>query len=138
MVALAIAEAHRRGVVHRDLKPSNIMADRQRLLVIVDFGLSLHSGWLDTERRGAVPLDGDGRITRVGSVLGTPAYMVPEQIYGMTGAVGPSCDIYCLGVILYELLTGHLPFEGPGIGGLGLIKVAEPPRPSVAAARSRA
>jgi serine/threonine protein kinase len=130
MLALAMEEAHSRGVVHRDLKPSNIMAERNRLVVIVDFGLSLRSGWLDPARREAVPVEGDGRITKAGSVLGTPAYMAPEQVYGDAAAIGPSCDIYSLGVILYELLTGHVPFEGPTSVVLGLIKVSEPARPS--------
>jgi serine/threonine protein kinase len=130
MLALAMEEAHSRGVVHRDLKPSNIMADPHRLLVIVDFGLSRRSGWLDPERQSTLPAVGDGRITKAGSVLGTPGYMAPEQVYGETGAIGPACDIYSLGVILYELLTGHLPFEGPTPVVLGLIKVSEPPRPS--------
>jgi WD40 repeat protein/serine/threonine protein kinase len=130
MVALAMEEAHHRGVVHCDLKPSNIMADRHRLLVIVDFGLSLRSGWLDKEHGAAVPLDGGSRITRAGSILGTPSYMAPEQVYGDAAAIGLGCDIYSLGVILYELLTGHLPFEGPTAVVLGLIRVSEPPRPS--------
>jgi Protein kinase domain len=130
MLALAMEEAHRRGVVHRDLKPSNIIGDRQRVLAIVDFGLSLRSGWLDLERKGAMPLEDGDRLTIAGAVLGTPAYMAPEQVSGVTEAMGPACDIYSLGVIMYELLTGRLPFEGPAAVVLGLIKVSEPLRPS--------
>ena len=130
MLALAMEEAHRRGVVHRDLKPSNIVTDKHRMLVIVDFGLSLRAGWSDLDSTREVPLDGDARITRAGSVLGTPGYMAPEQVTGETAAMGPACDIYSLGVIMYELLTGRLPFEGPPSLVIGLIKVSEPPRPS--------
>jgi serine/threonine protein kinase len=130
MLALAMEEAHGRGVVHRDLKPSNVMAERHRVVVIVDFGLSLRSGWHDVTRRGSLPFGGGERVTANGEVLGTPAYMPPEQVDGDTGAIGPRSDIYSLGVILYELLTGYLPFEGPEPLVLGLIKVSEPPRPS--------
>ena len=106
------------GVVHRDLKPSNIMVNARRDLIIMDFGLV----W----RIGAQ----DERLTRVGLVLGTPAYMSPEQICGRAEGLGPSCDIYSLGVILYELLTGCVPFEGPEAFVLGQIVFAEPAPPS--------
>lgn len=72
----------------------------------------------------------DERLTRVGLVLGTPAYMSPEQICGRAEGLGPSCDIYSLGVILYELLTGCVPFEGPEAFVLGQIVFAEPAPPS--------
>jgi eukaryotic-like serine/threonine-protein kinase len=117
-LALAMAEAHRRGIVHRDLKPANVMVDRKRELVILDFGLA---------RRADA---GDSRLTRAGSVLGTPAYMAPEQLTGEGGEPGPGCDIYALGVILYELLTGRCPFEGPPALVLGLIATTDPPPPS--------
>jgi serine/threonine protein kinase len=117
-LALALEEAHSQGVVHRDLKPSNIMVNARRDLIIMDFGLV----W----RIGAQ----DERLTRVGLVLGTPAYMSPEQICGRAEGLGPSCDIYSLGVILYELLTGCVPFEGPEAFVLGQIVFAEPAPPS--------
>ena len=117
-LALALEEAHSQGVVHRDLKPSNIMVNARRDLVIMDFGLV----W----RIGAQ----DERLTRVGLVLGTPAYMSPEQICGRAEGLGPCCDIYSLGVILYELLTGCVPFEGPEAFVLGQIVFAEPAPPS--------
>ena len=108
----------RAGVVHRDLKPSNIMVNARGDLVIMDFGLVWRMAGQDE------------RLTRVGLVLGTPAYMSPEQICGRAEGLGPCCDIYSLGVILYELLTGCVPFEGPEALVLGQIVFAEPAPPS--------
>ncbi len=117
-LALALEVAHRRGVVHRDLKPANIMASRSRELVIMDFGLARCED------------SGDARLTRTGVVMGTPAYMPPEQAAGELDAIGPRSDIYSLGVIMYELLTGRRPIKGPPSKVLGLIMVADPPRPT--------
>lgn len=100
-LALALAEAHARGVVHRDLKPSNIMIDNRREPIVMDFGLARRMEQSDV------------RLTNTGSLLGTPAYMAPEQVRGDVAAMGPSCDIYSLGGVLYELLTGRQPFTGP-------------------------
>ena len=117
-LALALHEAHSHGVVHRDLKPSNVMVSSRRNLIIMDFGLAWRIGLQDQ------------RLTRVGLVLGTPAYMPPEQVSGKVEALGPRCDIYSLGVIMYELLTGHVPFEGPDTFVLGHILFVEPAPPS--------
>ncbi|QEH32060.1 Serine/threonine-protein kinase PknB [Aquisphaera giovannonii] len=117
-LALALQEAHDRGVVHRDLKPSNVLIARRRELVVVDFGLA--------RREGA----GDARLTRSGMILGTPTYMAPEQVAGDVDAVGPRSDIYALGVILYELLTGRVPFDGPVTLVLAQVMVAQPEPPS--------
>jgi WD40 repeat protein len=100
-LALALAEAHRLGVIHRDLKPSNVMMTPKGEPVVMDFGLARRSG------------AEEARLTSDGSMLGTPAYMPPEQMTGDVNAMGPGCDVYSLGVILYELLTGALPFSGP-------------------------
>jgi serine/threonine protein kinase len=118
-LALALHEAHLKGVVHRDLKPSNIMVNSPREMIIMDFGLVWRIGGQNE------------RITRVGVVLGTPAYMSPEQVAGKAEAIGPGCDIYSLGVIMYELLTGSVPFAGPDAYVLGQICFVEPPPPSL-------
>ncbi len=117
-LAMALAEAHNRGVIHRDLKPSNVMVHPRRGVVVMDFGLA---------RRAFTE---DMRLTKTGSILGTPAYMSPEQVNGDVHAMGPGCDIYSLGVILYELLTGRLPFEGSMAAVLGQIMVKDPAPPT--------
>ena len=116
-LALALQEAHARGVIHRDLKPSNVMLNQQKAPVIMDFGLARR---IDKA---------DARLTASGALLGTPAYMAPEQVNGKTESVGPACDIYSLGVILYELLTGQLPFEGPVLAILAQKILTEDPEP---------
>ncbi|MEX0679638.1 MAG: tetratricopeptide repeat protein [Pirellulales bacterium] len=97
--AAALAHAHAQGVVHRDLKPSNVMLTSDGSPRVMDFGLSKR----DT---------GDVTVTIEGQVLGTPAYMSPEQACGQAHHVDGRGDIYGLGAILYELLTGELPFRG--------------------------
>src|SRR4029079_15997294 len=87
------------GPLPRDLKPSNILIDRQGRVRITDFGL-------------AKKITGDSDLTLTGQILGTPSYMPPEQALGKRSLVGAASDIYSLGAVLYELLTGRLPFRG--------------------------
>jgi serine/threonine protein kinase len=115
-LALALAEAHQRGIVHRDLKPSNVMINQRGEPVIMDFGLARR---LNQE---------ESRLTQQGDILGTPAYMSPEQIRGDPEALGPGCDVYGLGVILYELLAGQVPFRGSLTSVIARI-LTEQPRP---------
>lgn len=96
-ISEAIAYAHAQGVIHRDLKPANILIDASGDPKVTDFGLA---------RRVA----GDSGLTATGAVLGTPSYMSPEQASGRQSDVGPHSDVYSLGAILYELLTGRPPF----------------------------
>ena len=117
-LALAMAEAHRAGVIHRDLKPSNVMINRRGVPVIIDFGLARRI------RKN------DPRLTQSGMMLGTPAYMPPEQLQGQVAAMGPGCDIYSLGVIFYELLAGRRPFLGSVAEITGQILYATPQPPS--------
>src|SRR5262249_51623204 len=117
-VALALAEAHRRQIVHRDLKPANIMLTRAGTHIITAFGLPRR--W-DPK---------DVRWTQSGTIVGTPAYMAPEQAKGKFEEMGPSCDIYSLGVILYELLTRRLPFYGEALELLAKVLTDEPEPPS--------
>jgi len=114
-LALALQEAHEHGVVHRDLKPANVMIDKSREPVVMDFGLARQ---LESADRS--------RLTGVGVLMGSPAYMSPEQV-GTDPNIGPPSDIYSLGVILFELLTGRLPFEGSVVAIIGQIVSADSP-----------
>ena len=100
--------AHGRGIVHRDLKPSNMILveekDGAERLKVFDFGVAKILG------------DGDARVTSAGDSIGTPAYMSPEQARGDSSRVDHRCDIYTVGVILYEFLCGFLPYEGDAVG----------------------
>lgn len=116
-LALALSEAHRNGIVHRDLKPSNIMINQEMEPVVMDFGIA----HLDTN---------DGRLTDTGAIVGTPRYMSPEQVRGGEDSTETSCDIYSLGIILYELLTGRTPYEGTLLNLITMILTEEPTRPS--------
>jgi formylglycine-generating enzyme required for sulfatase activity/predicted Ser/Thr protein kinase len=118
-IAQALQEAHQHGIVHRDLKPANIMVDRQGEPVIMDFGLAQRA------RSGE-----EVRLTQTGVILGSPAYMSPEQVEGDPEKVGPAADQYGLGVILYELLTGQVPFTGSLASVLGQITTRQPAPPS--------
>jgi serine/threonine protein kinase len=114
-LALAMAESHAKGIIHRDLKPTNIMITPKKQAVIMDFGLARRTD------------EGEQHLTQSGLLLGTPAYMPPEQLNSDARAMGPATDIYALGVMLYELLAGRPPFQGPLGSLMSQIMTAPPP-----------
>lgn len=101
VIARALHHAHERGIVHRDIKPANILLEEGRNPRLSDFGIAQLG-------------EGDGDLTQTGQVVGTPAYMAPEQALGLPGTIGPQADVYALGAVLYHLVTGKLPFEKTG------------------------
>ncbi len=115
-LARAMHYAHEHGVVHRDLKPANVLLTQSGVPKITDFGL-------------AKRLESDSGQTRSGAILGTPSYMAPEQARGEIHAVGPLVDVYALGAVLYELLTGRPPFQGANASETIVQVTCEEPMP---------
>lgn len=101
-LARGVQHAHERGVVHRDLKPGNVLIHSDGTPKIADFGLAKHA-------------EANHAHTLTGAIIGSPTYMAPEQAAGNSADIGPATDIYALGVILYELLTGKPPFKGDSV-----------------------
>jgi len=99
-ICSALTSAHRIGIIHRDLKPANVLLDEDGNSYLVDFGIAKNLGNPDNENQ-----------TQVDAMIGSPQYMSPEQIQSLS--VSPQTDIYCLGVMVYEMLTGAVPFTGP-------------------------
>jgi serine/threonine protein kinase len=146
VVARAVHYAHERGIVHRDLKPANILLQRKSETpnpkseqggAVSDLGFRLSDFEPKVTDFGlAKRLDRQTARTRTGAVLGTPPYMAPEQASGGTGHVGPAADVYALGAILYELLTGRPPFQAATpMDTIMQVLSAEPVPPGRLAAR---
>jgi serine/threonine protein kinase len=117
-MALALQKAHDLSIVHRDLKTANVMITPDGEPVVMDFGLAKLVGETDAA---------DAHLTKEGAILGTPRYMAPEQVSGDQNAIGPVTDVYALGVMLFELLTGRAPYSGPLFSMLSQIASAPVP-----------
>jgi formylglycine-generating enzyme required for sulfatase activity len=117
-LAQALEYAHGKGVIHRDLKPANIMLCPGTGPTVMDFGLAKQT------------LQPDKKLTQTGMAMGTPAYMPPEQVKGDLEHIGPASDVYSLGVIFFELLTGRLPFQGSATEVMANVILTAAPLPS--------
>ena len=118
-LAEGLAHAHERGFIHRDLKPTNVMIATNGQPKIMDFGLARRFG-----------VTGDIRLTQSNTIVGSPAYMSPEQARGENDTLTPASDIYSLGTLFFELLTCELPFKGPLAVVLGMVALNRVPKPS--------
>ena len=131
-VCNTVAYAHSRGVIHRDLKPANIMLGPYGETLVVDWGLAKVVGRDEPSSAASaeatlMPASGSGQSETVqGTVIGTPAYMSPEQAEGRLERVGAASDVYSLGATLYFILTGRPPFEEPDV--VSLLRKAAPRR----------
>jgi WD40 repeat protein/serine/threonine protein kinase len=135
-VCRAVEHAHQKGIIHRDLKPSNILVceqDGEATPKVIDFGVA----------KAVDPMEGDRSLTMSETVIGTPAYMSPEQASRDRGDIDTRSDVYSLGVLLYELLTGYTPLDGSKVKEAGIddlrkaLRDAEPYRPSLKLRHSR-
>jgi eukaryotic-like serine/threonine-protein kinase len=123
-ISRAVQYAHEHGILHRDLKPSNILIDQKDDPHITDFGLAKR-----TSRTGGAPVP-PAALTATGAIVGTPAYMAPEQVSNRRGTPSRLSDVYSLGIILYEMLTGRPPFQAPTpVDTLLLVLDQDPVRP---------
>lgn len=117
-IALAVEACHSAGILHRDLKPANVMLTQDKTIKVMDFGLAKR---LESE---------EGSHTRTGEIIGTPSYMAPEQASGIVKQFTPATDVYAIGTILYELLTGRPPFQTPdAMQTIMLVLTEEPVSP---------
>jgi serine/threonine-protein kinase len=139
-VCRALAAAHKRGVIHRDLKPENVFLQdsegHDEFAKLIDFGIVRLQDGVSTPGTPPAPTT---NATKTGAIVGTPGYISPEQLQGKSATV--ASDVYAVGVILYELLTGRFPFEAPNINAMlvrQLIDPIVPPRTHVAALPARA
>jgi TolB-like protein len=122
-LAEALAAAHERGIAHRDLKPANVMVTKDGRVKVLDFGLAKDTFAANSAGATATAAD----HTRAGTVMGTPAYMSPEQVAGR--AVDHRTDIFSLGIVLYEMASGHRPFLGHSPAALASAILCDAPRP---------
>jgi serine/threonine-protein kinase len=115
-VALGLGAAHRRGIVHQDVKPQNVLVGRDDSIKLTDFGIA--SVYKDSN---------DERLTTSGMTLGTVQYDAPEQAQG--DIVSPAADVYALGIVMYEMLTGRPPFDGDTPVAVAMQHIQDPPVP---------